>query len=140
MAKGVCIPGAPFNAVVINATLLKMMNAPVAPLEYPAWDIALKVTFYVVAMVTDIVGNSVVLLIIASNKKMRTTTNLLLLNLAVSDLMVASFCMWVHLGNKVTDNWPFGSFMCKFNAFTQGTFDKFNAFTRGRFNKFIAFT
>ncbi|GFO12463.1 neuropeptide ff receptor 2 [Plakobranchus ocellatus] len=50
---------------------------------------------------------------------MRTTTNTLIANLAVSDLMVACFCMWVHAGNQVTHNWPFGNFFCKINTFFQ---------------------
>ncbi|KAK3091234.1 hypothetical protein FSP39_018151 [Pinctada imbricata] len=50
---------------------------------------------------------------------MRTSTNILILNLAVSDLLVALFCMWVHLGNDIYIDWPFGPFMCKFSYFIQ---------------------
>ncbi|XP_052261870.1 neuropeptide FF receptor 2-like isoform X2 [Dreissena polymorpha] len=50
---------------------------------------------------------------------MRSTTNVFLLNLAVSDVMVGCFCMWVHLGNNITNDWPFDEFVCKGNTFMQ---------------------
>ncbi|CAL1543156.1 unnamed protein product, partial [Lymnaea stagnalis] len=83
----------------------------------PGWEIAIKVVFYVIAIVMDLVGNVIVILIIALNRKMRSTTNVLIINLAVSDLMVGTFCMWIHLGNQTSPNWPFGWFMCKFSTF-----------------------
>lgn len=88
----------------------------------PAWEIAVKAIFYIVAMFLDFIGNSIVIMIILLNRKMRTTTNLLLLNLAVSDLMVGMFCMWVHIGNQLSTDWPFGAFMCKFSTFCQGKY------------------
>ena len=68
-----------------------------------------------------LVGNIIVILIVVLNKRMKTTTNVFLLNLAVSDLMVGCFCMWVHLGNSITKEWPFGEYVCKVNTFMQGT-------------------
>ncbi|RUS75241.1 hypothetical protein EGW08_017006, partial [Elysia chlorotica] len=50
---------------------------------------------------------------------MRTTTNTLIANLAVSDLMVACFCMWAHVGNNISPVWPFGDVLCKVNTFFQ---------------------
>ncbi|CAH1794995.1 unnamed protein product [Owenia fusiformis] len=89
------------------------------PAYKETWDVALKVTFYTIAMVLAIPGNIVVIIIIAKSKRMRTMTNLFLVNLSISDLMVALVCMWAHMGVGIAPEWPFGSFVCKFNYFWQ---------------------
>ena len=101
--------------------ILKLFRAPDPP-EIPAWELGLKIAFYIVIIVINVVGNSLVILIVALNKKMRTTTNLLILNLSISDLLVACFCMWIHLVSQVIPGnlWPFGGFICKFTSFVQG--------------------
>ena len=105
--------------VIVNPYLLASMVAPFNETLHPPWEIALKISFYVVAMLVDLIGNSIVILIVALNRKMRTTTNTLIANLAVSDLMVACFCMWAHVGNNLAPNWPFGEVLCKVNTFFQ---------------------
>ncbi|XP_061185490.1 QRFP-like peptide receptor [Saccostrea echinata] len=85
----------------------------------PYTEIAMKVFFYLIVFLIDIVGNSVVIFTIYVNKRMRTSANILIANLAVSDVLVGCFCMWVHLGNQISHNWPFGSFLCKFETFVQ---------------------
>lgn len=121
LVKNHCVVG---DAVVmetnINPSIFLQFNSLTEPETFPSWEIALKVTFYVFAFLLDVIGNTLVLLIIGLNKRMRSTTNILLLNQAVSDLMVAAFCMWVHLGNQITPEWPFGPFVCKVNTFIQG--------------------
>ena len=114
-----CEPG-DLKTVTVDISILQNFVAPKAVGSYPVWEIAIKIAFYILAMTLDIFGNSVVILIIVLNRKMRTTTNTLIANLAFSDLMVACFCMWVHAGNQVTPNWPFGNFFCKVNTFFQG--------------------
>ncbi|XP_025076431.1 QRFP-like peptide receptor isoform X1 [Pomacea canaliculata] len=105
----------------LDPSFFLQFDSPSPPQVFPPWEVALKVTFYVIAFLLDVVGNVMVLLIISLNKRMRSATNVLLLNLAVSDLMVAAFCMWAHLGNQITSNWPFGPFVCKINTFIQVT-------------------
>ena len=95
---------------------------PAIPEAVPVWEIALKLTFYVVIFLIDIIGNTIVVLIIVLIKRMRTPTNILILNLAISDLMVGMFCMWVHAGNQITTVWPFGQYVCKVNTFIQGRY------------------
>lgn len=113
-----CIPGEQvfFDSSVLE--LLKLFDAPDIPPK-PTWEVALKITFYIIAIVVGIVGNIIVILIILINRRLRSVTNILIFNLAISDLMVAFFCMWVHLGNQLTPMWPFGAFMCKFVTFVQ---------------------
>ena len=94
--------------------------APLKPI--PFLEIFFKIFFYVLAFMVDIIGNSIVIFIIYANKRMRTSANILIVNLAISDILVGCFCMWVHLGNQITQNWPFGAFLCKFETFVQGNF------------------
>ncbi|CAC5403024.1 NPFFR2 [Mytilus coruscus] len=111
----------PGERVVANSSvtdLLKLFDAPEIHSK-PILEVTLKIIFYIIAIAGDIVGNFIVILIIICHKKIRTTTNILILNLAISDIMVAFFCMWVHLGNQISPMWPFGAFMCKFATFVQ---------------------
>lgn len=114
-----CTPGEQvfFDSSILD--LLKRLNAPDIPTK-PTWEVALKIVFYIIAIIVDVVGNIIVILIILINRRLRTATNILIFNLAISDLMVAFFCMWVHLGNQLAPMWPFGAFMCKFATFVQG--------------------
>lgn len=66
------------------------------------------------------IGNALVVIVVAQHKKMRNRTNFYVANLAVSDLIVALGCMWVHLGSGTTINWPFGAEVCSFQTFIQG--------------------
>ncbi|XP_041362270.1 QRFP-like peptide receptor [Gigantopelta aegis] len=112
-----CVPGATVASVTINvSTFLYPGKTRVV---HEDWEIALKIIFYIIAFLVDVVGNSIVILIIGLNRKMRTTTNVLILNLAVSDLLVGIFCMWIHVGNQITTEWPFGQIGCKINVFIQ---------------------
>lgn len=121
IANNTCIPGDTVKPAIELAAILKYIEAPPGPVK-PAWEIALKVLFYALSFVVDVVGNVIVVLIIYMNKRMRSTTNILILNLAISDIMVGLFCMWMHLGNQISTNWPFGELICKVNTFIQGMY------------------
>ncbi|XP_033733533.1 QRFP-like peptide receptor isoform X2 [Pecten maximus] len=118
IANRTCVPGDPVQPSPLLLSMLKYVDAPPL-LVKPTWEISLKILFYVLSFVVDVVGNVIVVIIIYLNKRMRSTTNILILNLAVSDIMVGLFCMWVHLGNQISTNWPFGPFICKASTFTQ---------------------
>ena len=116
-----CVPGDPVRTdQSYDPYRFINMSSQDIPSAIPVAEIAIKVSFYVIPFLIDIIGNSIVLLIIAINKRMRTTTNMLILNLAVSDLLVGCFCMWVHVGNSITTEWPFDEYVCKGNTFIQG--------------------
>lgn len=116
-----CIPGEKVPEVEdYDPHIVQNISAISLPRNIPTWEIAVKVLFYAVAFLFALIGNIIVILIITLNKKMKSTTNVFLLNLAVSDLMVGCFCMWVHLGNSITKEWPFGEYVCKVNTFMQG--------------------
>jgi hypothetical protein len=116
-----CVPGEPEADKGDAFRFLRLFSAPDLP-EIPSWEQGLKIAFYIPPILIDVVGNSLVILIVALNKKMRTTTNLLILNLSVSDIMVACFCMWIHLATQLQPGnlWPYGAFLCKVTSFVQG--------------------
>ena len=117
---GSCVVGAVAPEGPADLSIFQQFKAPSQPPDIPDWETALKIAFYVLAFLVTLTGNSLVILVICLNKRMRSTTNILLLNQALSDLMVAAVCMWVHLGNSITPEWPFGPLVCKVNTFCQG--------------------
>lgn len=71
-------------------------------------------TFFAVIFIFAVTGNTLVCLVIAQTPRMRTTRNFLLVNLAISDLMVALFCIPFDVVLKVTAPvWPLGEALCK---------------------------
>lgn len=71
-------------------------------------------TLFAIIVLIGITGNTLVCLVIFQTPRMRTTRNYLLVNLAVSDLMVAMLCIPFDVVLKVTlPVWPLGAAMCK---------------------------
>ncbi|XP_078576727.1 neuropeptide FF receptor 2-like [Branchiostoma floridae x Branchiostoma japonicum] len=81
--------------------------------------VALFVLFYVFNFCLCIVGNTMVCYVILKIPRMQTVTNFFLLNLAVSDLLVAVFCMPFTLVDNIIRGWPFGDVMCKLTPAVQ---------------------
>ncbi|CAH1246499.1 NPFFR2 [Branchiostoma lanceolatum] len=81
--------------------------------------VALFVLFYVLNFCLCIVGNTMVCFVILKMPRMQTVTNYFLLNLAVSDLLVAVFCMPFTLVDNIIRGWPFGDVMCKLTPAVQ---------------------
>jgi len=77
---------------------------------------------YSVIFVLAVVGNILVILTLIQNTRMRTVTNVFLLNLAVSDLLLAVFCMPFTLIPMQVENFIFGPFMCVAIRYAQGKF------------------
>ncbi|XP_060064131.1 QRFP-like peptide receptor [Ylistrum balloti] len=100
---------------------VSMIKFPGERKTFPSWEIGVKVTIVASMELIAIVGNLLIILIVWQNKKMRTVTNYYIVNMAVSDLFVASFSIWMHLVDDVTEGWTVGGFMCKFNPFVQIT-------------------
>ncbi|XP_074650225.1 cholecystokinin receptor type A-like [Tubulanus polymorphus] len=72
----------------------------------------LLLTFYSLIFVLAVVGNSLVIVTLIQNKRMRTVTNVLLLNLSISDLLLAVFCMPFTLTGYLLRNFIFGPVIC----------------------------
>ena len=92
------------------------------PTQCPG-DMGLKINYYIISIILTLVGNTIVILIVARNKRMRNSTNTLIVNLAVSDILVGLMCSWPHLGSSLSPSiWPFGRYMCKLTNFAQGKY------------------
>ncbi|XP_035671444.1 neuropeptide FF receptor 2-like [Branchiostoma floridae] len=74
---------------------------------------------YFITFAFCVVGNTIICLVIVKIPRMRNVTNCFILNLAVSDLLVAVFCMPFTLVDDVVMGWPFGPVMCKITPAVQ---------------------
>ena len=82
-----------------------------------------RVGLYAVIFVLAVAGNSLVIATLAHDRRMRTVTNLFLLNLAVSDLLLAVLCMPFTLIPTLLQNFIFGKAMCILIRYMQGATD-----------------
>ncbi|XP_051041761.1 pyroglutamylated RF-amide peptide receptor [Phodopus roborovskii] len=66
-------------------------------------------------------GNSLVIYVVTRSKAMRTVTNIFICSLALSDLLIAFFCIPVTMLQNISDKWLGGAFICKMMPFVQST-------------------
>lgn len=71
--------------------------------------------FYIVIVISGVIGNSLFITVVRRRRSMHTTTNFLLANVAVSDIISLVFCVpgiglrfFEHPGGRL------GNFLCKF--------------------------
>jgi tachykinin receptor 1/neuropeptide FF receptor 2 len=84
------------------------------------WQDYAKIITCFITIAAVLVGNAAVILAVAHNRSLRTTINVYLANLAVADILICAFCIWVHLINDLTEPiYILGPFWCKFNGFAQ---------------------
>jgi len=79
-----------------------------------------RILLYAIIFVLAIAGNALVIATLAHDRRMRTVTNLFLLNLAVSDLLLAVLCMPFTLIPTLLKNFIFGKAMCILIRYMQG--------------------
>jgi len=79
-----------------------------------------RVLLYAIIFVLAVAGNALVIATLAHDRRMRTVTNLFLLNLAVSDLLLAVLCMPFTLIPTLLKNFIFGKAMCILIRYMQG--------------------
>lgn len=83
-------------------------------------ELTIKIMFLILIISVSIVCNMLVLVVLIKKKSMRTVTHMLIINLAISDILVTLFAPWIHLVDDITEIWILGSFICKFQPFMQG--------------------
>nr|XP_057938554.1 cholecystokinin receptor [Doryrhamphus excisus] len=83
-------------------------------------DHTLRILLYALIFVLSVFGNLLIILVLMANKRMRTVTNTFLLSLAVSDLMMAVFCMPFTLIPSILKDFIFGAIMCKTVSYLMG--------------------
>lgn len=80
----------------------------------------IRISLYSIIFILSVVGNGLVILTLAQNHRMRTVTNVFLLNLSISDLLLAVFCMPFTIIPQLMRKFIFGEFMCITIRYFQG--------------------
>uniref|UniRef100_A0A1A7X8A8 Gastrin/cholecystokinin type B receptor n=1 Tax=Iconisemion striatum TaxID=60296 RepID=A0A1A7X8A8_9TELE len=83
-------------------------------------DHTLRIMLYSLIFFLSVFGNLLIIVVLTVNKRMRTVTNTFLLSLAVSDLMMAIFCMPFTLIPNILKDFIFGASMCKIVSYLMG--------------------
>lgn len=83
----------------------------------PAWQIVLWTIPYLSVVIASIVGNGAVIWIILAHQRMRTVTNYFIVNLAVSDLLMAALNTVFNFIYASHNIWYFGEGFCRFLNF-----------------------
>ncbi|XP_020891958.1 neuropeptide FF receptor 2-like [Exaiptasia diaphana] len=85
----------------------------------PSEMAATKITLYSLVLAWSLFGNILVLLVILKNKALRTNFNILIINMAISDLVIPCLALPMKIADTtlrpmewVVDG-PFGNFLCK---------------------------
>uniref|UniRef100_A0A673KF17 Gastrin/cholecystokinin type B receptor n=1 Tax=Sinocyclocheilus rhinocerous TaxID=307959 RepID=A0A673KF17_9TELE len=81
---------------------------------------SLRILLYSLIFLLSVFGNLLIIVVLVVNKRMRTVTNSFLLSLAISDLMMAVFCMPFTLIPNLLEDFIFGAAMCKIVAYLMG--------------------
>lgn len=80
----------------------------------------LRIMLYSLIFFLSVFGNLLIIIVLTVNKRMRTVTNTFLLSLAVSDLMMAIFCIPFNLIPSILKDFIFGAPMCKIVVYLMG--------------------
>ncbi|XP_074647594.1 RYamide receptor-like [Tubulanus polymorphus] len=75
---------------------------------------------YTAIIIMGVGGNVIVCYIVLAYKRMRTVTNYFIVNLALSDILMAVICIpFTIIANMLVNYWPFGAIMCPIVTFAQ---------------------
>ncbi|XP_028658963.1 pyroglutamylated RF-amide peptide receptor-like [Erpetoichthys calabaricus] len=89
--------------------------------QLPAHSKVVFVTICLIIFLFALVGNFLVLYVVTKRKAMRTVTNIFICSLALSDLLIAFFCIPFTMLQNISSNWLGGAFACKMVPFIQST-------------------
>jgi hypothetical protein len=83
----------------------------------------IKIAVYAFISLFGVVGNALVIFLVVKHRGLRTTINYYLINLAVADIIISMFCIWIHLIDSVSGApWVLGPFICKISGFLQSEY------------------
>ncbi|XP_002732002.1 RYamide receptor-like [Saccoglossus kowalevskii] len=90
-------------------------------MEYyqPLWLQVILAILYACTSVLAVIGNLVVCYIVLGNPRMRTVTNYFIVNLAISDILMAVLCVNLTFYYSINFHWPFGIVMCALVMYIQ---------------------
>ncbi|XP_067671931.1 neuropeptide SIFamide receptor-like isoform X2 [Haliotis asinina] len=88
--------------------------------KQPIYMVVVLSLAYGMVFILAVLGNVCVVAIICQDKRFHSATYVFLVNLAISDLLVAIFCLPITLMTNLFNGWRFGAFMCKAVPYLQG--------------------
>ncbi|XP_076858017.1 cholecystokinin receptor isoform X2 [Brachyhypopomus gauderio] len=106
--------------LVTNGTCGDELLIPKAKSSRPKEMDSVRILLYSLIFLLSVFGNLLIIVVLVVNKRMRTMTNTFMLSLAVSDLMMAVFCMPFTLIPNLLGDFIFGAAMCKIVAYLMG--------------------
>ncbi|KAK3090424.1 hypothetical protein FSP39_011756 [Pinctada imbricata] len=78
------------------------------------------ILLYTFVIIIAIGGNGIVCYLVYAYKRMRTIPNYFIVNLAISDIIMAIFCIpFTFIANLMLNYWPFGDLMCPIVSYLQ---------------------
>ena len=105
------------SSSIRNASSKMDFKSPTLKLEE-----IITLPFYSLIFILSVVGNLLVIITLIQNKRMRTVTNVFLLNLSISDLLLAVFCMPFTIVPIMLRNFIFGATMCVLLRYMQSKY------------------
>ncbi|CAG5854408.1 substance-K receptor isoform 2-T2 [Menidia menidia] len=85
--------------------------------QQPDWQVALWAVAYSLIILVSVTGNVTVIWIILAHRRMRTVTNYFIVNLAFSDVSMATFNTLFNFVYALHNDWYFGLGYCRFQNF-----------------------
>ncbi|XP_048713948.1 neuropeptide FF receptor 1 [Caretta caretta] len=80
---------------------------------------ALFLLAYILIFLMCMTGNMLPGVTVLTNRQMWTVTNMFILNLAIHDLLVGTFCLPTTLVDNLITGWPLDNIMCKMSGLVQ---------------------
>uniref|UniRef100_A0A4W3GEW5 Gastrin/cholecystokinin type B receptor n=1 Tax=Callorhinchus milii TaxID=7868 RepID=A0A4W3GEW5_CALMI len=103
-----------------SATDIIIIHGSIFQIPHSYLDYTVRILLYSIIFLLSFFGNMMIIVVLILNKRLRTVTNSFLLSLALSDLMVAIFCMPFTLIPNLLGDFIFGETMCKVTAYFMG--------------------
>lgn len=106
------------DSLATNVTYcVDQANSSVQPFVPAIWIQWSWASVFGLMVTAAVIGNVLVIWIVTWHKAMRSVTNLLLLNLSVADLMMATMNAIFNFVFMIHSDWPFGETYCVINNF-----------------------
>lgn len=82
----------------------------------------LELTVLIILIILAFVGNVMICITVLRVARLRTVPNMFVINLAVSDILMALVCMPISLHVLISSEWPFSSVVCDLQGFFMFSF------------------
>lgn len=79
------------------------------------------ITIFSIVIILGIFGNLLVIWTVLFNKNMRTSNNVIIINLAISDLILCFFSIPFNAYKTLRHTWKFSDFLCRLTPFFQAS-------------------